>query len=212
MEYMSLGSLYKLLHEDKLPLTWIERLTIALQAAKGINHLHQLKEPIIHQDIKSLNFLLERAYEGYVVKVCDFGVSRTRDATMRQTKCTPAQQITLPWTAPEVLDFQQSTEKSDIYSLGMTYWELATYKKPYEGVKEDVIRAGILGGSRLIIPKDTPSNFSKVIEKCWAQYPQSRPSSSEIIKMIEQCIQTKGNPFLFLLSFDEYDRQKMRMK
>ena len=40
MEYMSLGSLYKILHKDKLQLDWSDRLSIALQAAKGINHLH----------------------------------------------------------------------------------------------------------------------------------------------------------------------------
>ena len=73
MEYMSLGSLYKIIHKDKLQLDWSDRLSIALQAAKGINHLHTLPKPILHCDIKSLNILLERSHQGYNVKVCDFG-------------------------------------------------------------------------------------------------------------------------------------------
>ncbi|CAF4846362.1 unnamed protein product, partial [Rotaria socialis] len=188
MEYMSLGSLYKMVHEDKLALTWAERLSIALQAAKGINYLHQLQEPIIHRDIKSLNLLLERAYEGYIVKVCDFGVARTLNETARQTNYKPTRVITLPWSAPEILRVEQHTKKSDIYSLGTIYWELAAFNKPYEGHADDVIRASVLAGDRLRIPENTPSRFCAVIKKCWAQNPQDRPSSSEIIQMIEQCI------------------------
>ncbi|CAM4950689.1 unnamed protein product [Rotaria socialis] len=196
MEYMSLGSLYKMVHEDKLALTWAERLSIALQAAKGINYLHQLQEPIIHRDIKSLNLLLERAYEGYIVKVCDFGVARTLNETARQTNYKPTRVITLPWSAPEILRVEQHTKKSDIYSLGTIYWELAAFNKPYEGHADDVIRASVLAGDRLRIPENTPSRFCAVIKKCWAQNPQDRPSSSEIIQMIEQCIPIEDTPKL----------------
>ncbi|CAF4473085.1 unnamed protein product [Rotaria sp. Silwood2] len=184
-----------MLHEDKLSLTWNERLSIALQAAKGINYLHQLQEPIIHRDIKSLNFLLERAYEGYAVKVCDFGVARTRDETIRETYGKPNLVITLPWSAPEILRLERHTEKSDIYSLGITYWELAARNRPYENHANDNIRASVLAGNRLPMPENTPANFRVVINKCWAQEPQDRPSSSEIIQMVEKCMQIQGNVF-----------------
>ncbi|CAF4556577.1 unnamed protein product [Rotaria sp. Silwood2] len=121
MEYMSLGSLYKMLHEDKLVLIWPHRLSIALQAAKGINYLHQLQSPILHRDVKSGNFLLERAHEGYTVKVCDFGLARTRSETTRQTKYNPTLACTLQWTAPEILRMGRHTDKSAIYSLGIIF-------------------------------------------------------------------------------------------
>ncbi|CAF4100648.1 unnamed protein product, partial [Rotaria sordida] len=153
MEYMSLGSLYKILHEDNLVLTWPERLSIAFQAASGINYLHQLPEPVLHRDIKSLNFLVERAYEGYTVKVCDFGLARTRNETTRQTKYNSTRAYTLPWTAPEILRLEDYLDKSDIYSLGVVFWELSSITIPYYDRQDDIIRAFVLAGDRLKIPE-----------------------------------------------------------
>ncbi|CAF2770871.1 unnamed protein product [Rotaria sp. Silwood2] len=194
MEYMSLGSLYKLLHEDNLVLTWPERLSIAFQTSNGINYLHQLPEPLLHRDIKSLNFLIERAYEGYTVKVCDFGLARTRNETTRQSKSDSTLTCTLPWTAPEILRLERHTDKSDIYSLGVVFWELATYEIPYYEYPDDVIRASVLAGDRLKIPESTPSVFRELIKKCWAQNPNDRPNSSDLVEIIEKPIQVRVIP------------------
>jgi serine/threonine protein kinase len=189
MEYMSLGSLYKVLHEVKLILTWPEQLSIALQAAKGINYLHQLQEHVLHRDIKSSNFLIERAHEGYTIKVCDFGLARTRNETTRQTTTTKLTLIcTLQWTAPEVLRLEQHTDKSDIYSLGVVLWELVTYEIPYDGHQNSVICESVLRGERLHMPSNIPSNFRVLIDKCCAQNPNDRPNSSDLIGMIGECI------------------------
>ncbi|CAF3299801.1 unnamed protein product, partial [Rotaria sp. Silwood2] len=188
MEYMSLGSLYKILHEDNLVLTWSERFSIAFQTANGINYLHQLSEPVLHRDIKSLNFLTERAYEGYTIKVCDFGLARTRNETTRQTKSNHTQAHTLPWTAPEILRLEEYLDKSDIYSLGIVFWELASSSIPYCDRQDDVIRAYVLAGDRLKIPESTPLTFCEIIKKCWAQNPNDRPSCSDLVEMIEKAI------------------------
>ncbi|CAF5065267.1 unnamed protein product, partial [Rotaria sp. Silwood1] len=148
MEYMSLGSLYKILHRDKLPLDWSQRLSIALQTAKGINYLHVLQPPILHRDIKSLNFLLERSHEGYTVKVCDFGLAQTRNETTRQTKLAHTLACTLQWTAPEILRLKTYTNKSDVYSLGIVYWELAANEIPYDGYPNDVVSDYVRRGDR----------------------------------------------------------------
>jgi sterile alpha motif and leucine zipper-containing kinase AZK len=207
MEYMSLGSLYKILHMDKLELEWTERLSIALQAATGVNYLHQLPEPILHRDIKSLNFLLEKTYEGYGVKVCDFGVARLRNETTRLTGVTSKTATTLPWTAPEVLNLQGHTEKSDIYSLGIVYWELATCKIPYADYADAVVYQCVLAGKRLQEPlENTPPNFRTIIEQCWAHNPCDRPNGTELIQMIGQCIPGNGNRLSFLFSFDHLCR------
>ncbi|CAF1212721.1 unnamed protein product [Didymodactylos carnosus] len=193
MEYMSLGSLYKILHEDKLVLSWSERLSVALQAANGINYLHRLPEPVFHRDIKSLNLLVERAYEGYTVKVCDFGLARTRNETTRQTTPNTTLVCTLQWTAPEILRLGRHTDKSDVYSLGVVFWELATYEIPYDGLQNSVIRESVLRGERLRMPSSIPASFRVLIVKCCAQNPNDRPNSSDLIEMIEECtdIQSK---------------------
>ncbi|CAF4021893.1 unnamed protein product [Rotaria sp. Silwood1] len=200
---MSLGSLYKILHEDNRELSWSERLSIAFQAASGINYLHQLPEPVLHRDIKSLNFLIERAYKGYSIKVCDFGLAKTRDETKRQTKSNSELICTVPWTAPEIFLTEDYLDKSDIYSLGVVFWELASRKIPYDGRKDDVICAFVLAGQRLKIPENTPSSFRVLIERCWAQQPNDRPNSSDLIEIIEKCIQIQSNALLFLLCISE---------
>ena len=199
MEYMSLGSLYRILHEDKLSLDWPDRLSIALQTAKGINYLHQLQEPIVHRDIKSMNILVERSYQGYIVKLCDFGLAETRNETSKQTQLINVLHCTLPWAAPEVLRLEGNSNKSDIYSLGIVYWELATNEIPYDGHQSELIRAFVLDGDRLKIPEMTPSHFSEVIQKCWSHNPNDRPNSSYVIDLIEKCIERQSNFIIFAL-------------
>ncbi|CAF3619938.1 unnamed protein product [Rotaria sp. Silwood1] len=196
MEYMSLGSLYKVLHKDKIPLDWSDRFSIALQMTKGINYLHQLEPPVLHRDIKSLNFLLERSYEGYLVKVCDFGLAQARSETTRRSVLTHSLPCTLQWTAPEILRLEKHTDKSDVYSLGIVFWELASNEIPYDGHQSAVISNFVLGGSRLKIPKNTPSNFSELINKCLADNANDRPTCSELIEVIEKCSTNQSNVVL----------------
>ncbi|CAF4279540.1 unnamed protein product [Rotaria sp. Silwood2] len=197
MEYMSLGSLYKILHKDKIPLDWSQRLSIALQTAKGINYLHIMQPPILHRDIKSLNFLLERFHDRYIVKACDFGLAQTRSETTRKSQLIHELPFTMQWTAPEILRMKKHTTKSDVYSLGIVYWELAANEIPYDGHQCEHIRQFVLSGDRLEIPEITSSNFSTLINKCWVNDPNDRPDCSQLIKIIEECIQNQSN-FIFL--------------
>jgi serine/threonine protein kinase len=127
VEYMSLGSLYNVLHEKKRVFSWADRWSIALQMTKGVNYLHTMS--IIHRDIKSLNFLMDNAVGGYLVKISDFGLAKIRQETSRQTTEGVGQQViggTLQWKAPELLKFGKPSNASDVYSLGVVFWELAT--------------------------------------------------------------------------------------
>jgi len=192
MEYMSLGSLHQVLHQLKLQLSWSHRISIASQAAKGINYLHLFQPPILHRDIKSLNLLLENHHSGYLVKVCDFGMAKTRNDTTYQTQTNMTAALTLSWTAPEVLHLRPHTDKSDVYSLSIVFWELASYEIPYDGHQNNVIREFVLAGDRLEIPDSTPLKFRSIIEKCWAQKPDDRPTSVDLIKMLNECNVKQG--------------------
>lgn len=193
MEYMSLGSLYDALHYNQTQFEWDERLSIAFQAAIGIDVLHESIVPILHGNIKSSNLLLSKSSKEYVAKWCDFGFTEIRDAIAKEENCDLTPLTTLPYTAPEILRKKSFTESSDIYSLGIIYWELASCKIPYEGKEVNTIREFVLAGDRLKIPNGTPKSFRKVIEKCWAQEPTSRPTSTELVQMIEDCIAEQGN-------------------
>lgn len=193
MEYMALGSLYKILHQDKRILTWSERLSIALQTASGIHYLHTLDNPILHRDIKSSNCLIQRSYDGYVAKLCDFGLAKTKKEITRQTQSKSVFAGTPQWTAPEVLQRNRYTEKADIYGLGVVYWELASNKRPYEEFENvATIYLRVVKGERLEIPGDTPADFKVLIKKCWSKDPDKRPCSDELVRKI-QLITLKGN-------------------
>lgn len=100
-EFMSLGSLRHVLDDSKIELSIESRLSMALDAAKGMNYLHNLDPPVIHRDLKSQNLLVNKEL---VVKVTDFGLAKMNEIKeMSTTFCG-----TLPWTAPEILTGKSS--------------------------------------------------------------------------------------------------------
>ena len=126
MEYMPLGSLYRILHSaasfDRRRIK-----NICLDTVRGMNYLHQQQPPIIHRDLKSHNLLVDRHWQ---VKVCDFGLSRiTAQNNQTMTACgTPS------WTAPEVLRNERYTTKADVYGFGVVVWELFARADPFPGL------------------------------------------------------------------------------
>lgn len=185
VEYMSLGSLYDVLKQQTIQLTWLDRWSIAQQMTKGINYLHRCPKPIIHRDIKSLNVLMNKRDQGFLVKVGDFGLAKIRHETSRQS----TQHIavgTLAWKAPELLKMGRHTEASDVYALGIVLWELATGCEPYEDADESTIIGFVKGGDRLDIPKNTPSSFAELISSAWAHDAQQRPTCEQLLRLMSQ--------------------------
>jgi serine/threonine protein kinase len=84
---------------------------------------------IIHRDLKSANCLVDKHWS---VKICDFGLSTI---VMDSAVCNPTAVGTPEWTAPELLRNELVTDKCDVFSFGVIIWELATLKRPWEGVK-----------------------------------------------------------------------------
>ncbi|CAF5083929.1 unnamed protein product, partial [Rotaria sp. Silwood1] len=107
---------------------------------------------------------------------------------MRQTVSKSTFACTLQWAAPEILRAERYTEKADIYSLGVVYWELAATKRPYDGFEEVAIRPYVLANERLEIPDSTPSKFKILINECWSPHPDKRPKSSELVKRLESIL------------------------
>ncbi|GMP22419.1 hypothetical protein CsSME_00000462 [Camellia sinensis var. sinensis] len=164
-EYLSRGSLYKLLgmRDAGVILDDRRRLNMAYDVAKGMNYLHQLKPPIVHRDLKSPNLLVDSKY---TVKVCDFGLSRTKLNTFLSSKTAAG---TPEWMAPEVLRDEPSNEKSDVYSFGVILWELVTLQQPWRNFTPLQVVASVgFKGQRLEIPSNVNPQVTALIEACWA--------------------------------------------
>uniref|UniRef100_A0A803QVH1 Protein kinase domain-containing protein n=1 Tax=Cannabis sativa TaxID=3483 RepID=A0A803QVH1_CANSA len=137
---------------------------MAYDVAKGMNYLHQLQPPIVHRDLKSPNLLVDR---NYTVKVCDFGLSRSKENTFLSSKTAAG---TPEWMAPEVLRADPSNEKSDVYSFGVILWELMTLQQPWSNLKQlEVVGEVGFKNKRLEIPRYVHPQVAALIEICWAK-------------------------------------------
>ncbi|XP_048321305.1 serine/threonine-protein kinase CTR1 isoform X7 [Ziziphus jujuba] len=184
-EYLSRGSLYRLLHKSgaREMLDERRRLSMAYDVAKGMNYLHRRNPPIVHRDLKSPNLLVDKKY---TVKVCDFGLSRLKANTFLSSKSAAG---TPEWMAPEVLRDEPSNEKSDVYSFGVILWELATLQQPWSNLNPAQVVAAVgFKGKRPEIPRDLNSHVASIIEACWANEPWKRPSFASIMESLRPLI------------------------
>ncbi|CAN0891488.1 Probable serine/threonine-protein kinase SIS8 [Linum grandiflorum] len=179
-EFLPRGSLYRLLHRPNNQLDERRRLRMALDAARGMNYLHNCSPVIVHRDLKSPNLLVDR---NWVVKVCDFGLSRMKHSTFLSSRSTAG---TAEWMAPEVLRNELSDEKCDVYSYGVILWELCTMQQPWGGMNPmQVVGAVGFQHRRLDIPTDLDPAVADIIQKCWQTDPKLRPTFAEIMAALK---------------------------
>ncbi|XP_058067518.1 probable receptor-like protein kinase At1g80640 [Magnolia sinica] len=128
-ELMQNGSLETQLHgpHHGSALSWHLRMKIALDAARGLEFLHErCNPPVIHRDLKSSNILLDSNFNA---KISDFGLAVTVGS---QNKSSIKLSGTLGYVAPEYLLDGKLTEKSDVYAFGVVLLELLMGRKPVE--------------------------------------------------------------------------------
>ncbi|XP_073286011.1 serine/threonine-protein kinase-like protein CCR4 [Primulina huaijiensis] len=127
-EYMSNYSLYSHLHKlQSSPLTsWPKRIKVALDAARGLEYLHEFAVPrIIHRDIKSSNILIDARW---TAKVSDFGLSLMGPPD-DETHLLLRAAGTMGYMDPEYYRLEMLTSKSDVYSFGVVLLELLSGRK-----------------------------------------------------------------------------------
>uniref|UniRef100_A0A804R0I5 non-specific serine/threonine protein kinase n=1 Tax=Zea mays TaxID=4577 RepID=A0A804R0I5_MAIZE len=175
-EFLPRGSLFRLIHRPNNQLDQKRRLRMALDVARGMNYLHNCTPVIVHRDLKSPNLLVDK---NWVVKVCDFGLSRLKHSTFLSSRSAAG---TAEWMAPEILRNEPSDEKCDVFSYGVILWELCTLLQPWEGMNPmQVVGAVGFQQRRLDIPGGVDPAVAEIIRRCWQTDPRMRPSFSEIM-------------------------------
>ncbi|KAK8463117.1 hypothetical protein SEVIR_1G323600v4 [Setaria viridis] len=179
-EFLPRGSLFRLIHRPNNQLDERKRLRMALDVARGMNYLHNCSPVIVHRDLKSPNLLVDK---NWVVKVCDFGLSRMKNKTFLSSRSTAG---TAEWMAPEVLRNEPSDEKCDVFSYGVILWELCTLLQPWEGMNAmQVVGAVGFQNRRLDIPDNIDPAIAEIIVNCWHTDPKLRPSFADIMATLK---------------------------
>lgn len=176
MEYCENGTLRKHLDDTTLSVSVRDQLRWGYQISNGLYQLHSLR--ILHRDLKGENILLDKHCNA---KIADFGLSIIKASSNSQSSHGLRSAAgTLPWMAPELFSGESQTPASDIYSLGMILWEIASRKKPFQGIVSHTIVGMVLAGTRQPLNDTWPSIFKKLITACWEANPSKRPSAKAL--------------------------------
>ncbi|KAF0499951.1 kinase-like protein [Gigaspora margarita] len=152
---------------------------ISNQITKGLGHLH--KSGIIHCDLHSKNILIND--DKFLI--ADFGLSRQKDDTYSSpssiTKGMPAYLDPHCYCQPG----KKPDEKSDIYSLGVIFWELTSGIPPFSSASNGfaILTQAFAGYREQAIP-DTPTDYAKLFRKCWNVVPKERPTIFKILEIL----------------------------
>ncbi|XP_072547347.1 proto-oncogene serine/threonine-protein kinase mos [Salminus brasiliensis] len=157
----------------------------ASDVSRALLHLHA--HGVAHLDLKPANVLVSRAG---VCKLADFGCSlqlgRDREARASEIGGTYTHR------APELLKGERVTARADIYSFGVTLWQLLTREIPYQGDRQYVIYAVVAYGLRPELDKDVFRRSAggracrELVSRCWSAEPDLRPSAEELLSGLEQ--------------------------
>ncbi|XP_020878782.1 serine/threonine-protein kinase HT1 isoform X2 [Arabidopsis lyrata subsp. lyrata] len=170
-------------------------LSFALDIARALDCLHA--NGIIHRDLKPDNLLLTENHKS--VKLADFGLAREETVTEMMT----AETGTYRWMAPELYstvtlrqgEKKHYNNKVDVYSFGIVLWELLTNRMPFEGMSNlQAAYAAAFKQQRPGMPEGISPSLAFIVQSCWVEDPNMRPSFSQIIRLLNEFLLTLTPP------------------
>lgn len=170
-----------------------ETVDFSIQIASGIQAAHE--HHIIHRDIKPQNILVSDSGK---IKVTDFGIAKaaTGDTIASSTMGS------VRYLSPEQARGGYSDARSDIYSLGITIYEMATGKVPFDG--ENTVAIALMHIKDEITPPrcyfpDIPVSLEKIILKCTMKYPEERyQSASDLIEDLKKVFSCPDGNYVYM--------------
>lgn len=180
--------------EKRGRLPYKEAVSIAIQVANGMEAAH--KHHIVHRDIKPQNIIISK--EGKV-KVTDFGIAK---AASSSTINSSSAMGSVHYISPEQARGGYSDERSDIYSFGITLYEMLTGKVPFDGdttvsVAVQHIQDAIPAPS--VTAEDVPVSVDKIVLKCTQKKTEARYQSvSDLISDLKKSLVMPDEDFVKL--------------
>lgn len=183
------GQSLKLGHSYKPPLETVLRWATAV--ARALGFLHGCEQAIIHRDLKPLNLLLTRNLD---LKVADFGLSKMMSPLLSSGTAPFMSGGVGTWRymAPEVVRYEQYSDRIDIYSFGLIMYFMCSGRQPFyelAGNNPELILKAYLRGEEPRPPLSatigTP-DLRNLMKDTWNVAPTKRPSGFECLQRLER--------------------------
>ena len=190
--------------EKKARLSYKEAVSIAIQVSMGIEAAHN--NHIIHRDIKPQNIMISKDGK---VKVTDFGIAKA----VTSNTITSNVMGSVHYTSPEQARGGYSDEKSDIYSLGITMFEMLTGRVPFNG--DTTVAIAIkhiqeeMPSPREFVP-EIPIAVEQIVLKCCQKSPDRRYQKiTDVIADLKQSLMNPDDDFVVIHDVDTEAGTKM---
>ncbi|KAJ8306492.1 LOW QUALITY PROTEIN: hypothetical protein KUTeg_017037 [Tegillarca granosa] len=182
MELAGRRTLQSLINDDSEILCEERRLRLIASALK-----YSHDKSVVHLDLKPANILITADGD---CKLCDFGCSQKIDNEkgLSNTEIGPYRH--LAYRAPELLRGEAPTKKADIFSFGITLWEMLARKTPYSGENQHVVIFGVVAyGQRPKHPEIECGPFEEcyrdLYSQCWSANSSDRPDAKELVELLK---------------------------
>uniref|UniRef100_A0A674F1T2 Receptor protein-tyrosine kinase n=1 Tax=Salmo trutta TaxID=8032 RepID=A0A674F1T2_SALTR len=174
-QLMPHGCLLDYVHEYKDNIGSQLLLNWCVQIAKGMMYLEERR--LVHRDLAARNVLVKSPNH---IKITDFGLARLLDINEKEYNADGGK-MPIKWMALECIHYRKFTHQSDVWSYGVTIWELMTFGgKPYDGIPTRDIPDLLEKGERLPQPPICTIDVYMVMVKCWMIDADSRPKFKEL--------------------------------
>lgn len=133
---------------------------------------------LVHRDLAARNVLVKTPQH---VKITDFGLAKLLGAEEKEYHAEGGK-VPIKWMALESILHRIYTHQSDVWSYGVTVWELMTFgSKPYDGIPASEISTVLEKGERLPQPPICTIDVYMIMVKCWMIDADSRPKFRELV-------------------------------
>lgn len=151
--------------------------------AQGMAYL--AGKAFVHRDLAARNILIGSSG---ICKVADFGLSKAIDDDSDYFTSVGGK-VPVKWTAPEAMSKRKYTESSDVWSFGVTLWEIFSRGgTPYDGINNLAVVTEVMSGYRLPAPPRCPTQVYDLMLRCWDIEHRSRPSFATIVNELQALI------------------------
>jgi len=195
LEYADNGDLLKFLRDHKqrgrekgsigtpyAGLSYADLTKFAYQIACGMVFLSENK--IVHRDLAARNILVS---SDYTMKISDFGLSKEKDYYIARR----ATKLPWKWMAIESIQDHKSNVYTDVWSFGVTMWEIFSLgNQPYPTRNPEDVRNFLEAGNRLDRPQYASRQIYQIMRDCWKAQPEQRPRFRDLADDLKKELDT----------------------